>query len=88
MKKSKKKVLSDEEIAKYWEKNDLTEVMNMDKATLEEMIYQPPVQTISLRLPLPLIITIKQIAAKMDIAYQALIKIWLADKARSEIKSS
>lgn len=87
MKRSKKKVLSDEEIAKYWEKNDLTEVMDMDKAKVEEMIYQPPVQTISLRLPLPLIITIKQIAAKMDIAYQALIKIWLADKARSEIKS-
>ncbi|HBF13847.1 MAG TPA: hypothetical protein DDW49_10775 [Deltaproteobacteria bacterium] len=49
-------------------------------------MYEPPVQSISLRLPLPLLTKIKRVAANMDIAYQALIKIWLNEKAKEVMK--
>ncbi|MBI3541417.1 MAG: hypothetical protein HY073_04705 [Deltaproteobacteria bacterium] len=37
-----------------------------------------------MRLPLPLLTEIKRVSARMDIAYQALIKLWLAEKAREK----
>lgn len=42
---------------------------------------KPSTATISLRLPLSLLARIKLEASRMDVPYQALIKVWLAEKA-------
>jgi predicted DNA binding CopG/RHH family protein len=81
MKKQKK--TSDQSIATYWETHDATEVLDLAKKNQIELIYEPPVQSISLRLPVPLLNKIKRIASNMDIAYQALIKVWLAEMAKN-----
>jgi len=75
---------TDAAVALYWDKHDATESLDLSPQKRLELIYEPPVQSISLRLPVPLLSDIKRIAAGMDVAYQALIKIWLAEKTRIE----
>lgn len=82
MKKKRKKAPSEKEVAAYWETHDATEELDLPKKERVDLIYQPPVKSISLRLPQPLITEIKRTAARMDVAYQALIKIWLAEKVK------
>lgn len=71
---------AEDRIATYWDKHDATEVLDLAKAQRVDLIFEPPVKSISLRLPVPLLNRIKQIAANMDVAYQNLIKIWLAER--------
>jgi predicted DNA binding CopG/RHH family protein len=82
MKTKEKKKVTDAAVADYWEKHDATEIFDLNHASRVNAIYEPPIQSISLRLPLPLLTKIKRVAANMDIAYQALIKIWLSEKAK------
>lgn len=82
MMKKRKKHLSEEEVAKFWDEHDATDVLDLAPKKQVELVYEPPVQSISLRLPVPLLTRIRNIASGMDIAYQALIKIWLAEKVK------
>lgn len=86
MKRKKKKVFTDAEVAKYWETHDVAEELDLGNLERVNLVMEPPVQAISLRLPVPLLTRIKQIAAKMDIAYQALIKVWLSERIQQETK--
>ncbi|HBF13844.1 MAG TPA: hypothetical protein DDW49_10760 [Deltaproteobacteria bacterium] len=86
MKTKEKKKVSDAQVANYWASHDATDVLDLNNAPRVNAIYEPPVQSISLRLPLPLLTKIKRVAANMDIAYQALIKIWLNEKAKEVMK--
>ena len=85
MMKKRKKTASEEEVAEFWDKHDATESLDLSSEKRVDLIYEPPVQSISLRLPVPLLTQIKKVSARMDIAYQALIKIWLAEKARETV---
>jgi len=85
MKKKKNVGLTEKEVAEFWNQHDATEVLDLSSKKKGKMVYKPPVQSISLRLPVPLLTQIKQFAAKMDIAYQALIKVWLAEKAKESM---
>lgn len=82
MKKNAKKGASENEIAAYWEGHDASEELDFSEKNRVEFVYQPPVKSISLRLPQPLLTELKRIAARMDVAYQALIKMWLAEKIK------
>lgn len=82
MKNKKNKPISESEVSQFWEQHDATETLDLSPKNRVELVFEPPVQSISLRLPVPLLIQIKRVAAKMDIAYQALIKVWLAEKAK------
>lgn len=86
MKRKKKKTFTDEEVAEYWDTHDVAEELDLGKVKRVQLVFNPPVQAISLRLPVPILTRIKQIASSMDIAYQALIKIWLAERVRQESK--
>ena len=85
MKKKKSSGLSEKEVAEFWDLHDATEVLDLTSKKRVKVVYKPPVQSISLRLPVPLLTQIKQFAAKMDIAYQALIKVWLSEKAKENM---
>ncbi len=76
--------MTDDEVAEYWETHDVAEALEKGQLKRVDMVFNPPVQSISLRLPVPLLARIKQVASSMDIAYQALIKYWLAERVKQE----
>lgn len=65
----------------FWETHDSTEFVNWAMAERVRLPnLKPTTQTISLRLPTPLLEEIKIQANKRDIPYQSLIKVWLKEK--------
>jgi len=69
---------------RFWEENDSTDYVNWSKAERVVMPNLKPTTTsISLRLPVSLLDSIKVAANKQDVPYQSLIKKWLADKAKT-----
>ena len=79
---------NEEEEIKFWDNHDLTDFFDVDKA--EEVIFpnlKPSTETISIRLPEWLLARIKQLANSRDVAYQSLIKIFLAERVQKELNS-
>jgi len=75
---------------KFWETpaNDSTEYVDWSKAKLARFPnLQPSTKTISLRLPENLLNSIRVQARKLDVPYQSLMKVWLAEKAE-DLKSA
>lgn len=66
---------------RFWETHDSTDYVNWSSAERVRLPnLKPSTQTISLRLPTPLLERIKIEANKRDVPYQSLIKIWLKEK--------
>lgn len=65
----------------FWETHDSTDYVEWSKAKATVLPnLKPTTQTISLRLPLHLLETIKAAANARDVPYQSLIKVWLQEK--------
>lgn len=92
MKKSLKlipKFKNEDEERDFWDTHDLTEYFDMSKA--ESVVFpnlKPSTKTISIRLPEYLLARIKQLANSRDVPYQSLMKIFLAERVKQELKSS
>ena len=72
---------SEAEERAFWETHDSTEFVDWSKAESAVLpSLKPTTQTISLRLPLHLLETIKAAANARDVPYQSLIKVWLQEK--------
>ena len=87
MKKYKKipTFITEEKEAEFWATHDSTEYIDWSKA--KRVVFpnlKPSTETISLRLPESLLISIKTLANKKDIPYQSFIKILLAEKIKEE----
>ena len=68
----------------FWEKNDSMNYLDWTKARPASLPnLKPSTQTISLRLPLHLLDSIKSAANSRDVPYQSLIKVWLQEKIAS-----
>jgi predicted DNA binding CopG/RHH family protein len=75
----------------FWEspKNDSTDYVDWTKAKLATFSkLRPSTETISLRMPEDLLSTIRNHARKLDVPYQSLIKLWVAEKAAELSQSS
>jgi predicted DNA binding CopG/RHH family protein len=77
------KFKSEAEERAFWEdeSNDTTEYFDFSKAkrvTFPNL--QPSTKTISLRLPQNLLDRIRVQANRLDVPYQSLMKVWLAEK--------
>lgn len=48
---------------------------------------QPTTRTISIRLPQPMIERLKVLANKRDVPYQSLLKMYVAEKIREELRA-
>jgi len=73
----------------FWESagNDSAEYVDWSKAQVVAFPnLRRSTQTISLRLPESLLNTIRAEAKRLDVPYQSLMKIWLAEKAASSHK--
>jgi predicted DNA binding CopG/RHH family protein len=78
---------SEEEERKFWESADSTEYLDWKKAERTLLPYlKPSLKKVSLRLPELMISELKQIANKRDVPYQSLMKVFLAERIREELK--
>lgn len=70
---------------RFWSTHDTTAYFNMRKPlSIDFPNLKPTTKTITLRLPVNLLVSIKKIANKRDVPYQSLIKVFLDEKAKEE----
>jgi predicted DNA binding CopG/RHH family protein len=80
---------TEDEEREFWNTHDSTEYVDWSKA--DKVIFpnlKPSTESISLRLPQALLARIKSLANAKDIPYQSLMKTFLADKVKQELKVS
>jgi predicted DNA binding CopG/RHH family protein len=68
----------------FWESPDNDSTAHVDWSTSEVVAFpnlHPSTKTISLRLSENLLNVIRSKANKLDVPYQSLMKVWLAEKA-------
>ncbi|HEC96739.1 MAG TPA: hypothetical protein ENI58_01040 [Nitrospirae bacterium] len=79
---------NEDEEREFWATHDSTEYVEWKKAkrvVLPEL--KPSLKTISLRLPKSMLEELKLLAHKKDVPYQSLLKIFLSEKIREELKA-
>jgi len=72
----------------FWASHDSTDFIDWRKgkrATLPNL--RPSSQTISLRLPKPMLDRLKLLANKRDVPYQSLLKMFVAERLKAEFES-
>lgn len=77
------KFRSEAEERAFWEAkgNDSTDYVDWSKAQrMDFKNLRPTTRAISLRLPEPLLNRIRAEAARLDVPYQSLMKVWLAER--------
>ena len=71
----------------FWTKNDSTDYIDWKNAKVTSFPnLKPSTKTISLRLPEFLLADLKTLAHKMDVPYQSLIKMILAERVKKEFE--
>ena len=70
----------------FWGSHDSTEYVDWSGALREVRFpnLKPTTRSISVRLPEALIVELKVQANKMDVPYQSLLKVYLADRVNEE----
>jgi hypothetical protein len=70
----------------YWSSHDSTESVEWSGAVRASFPnLGPSTETISLRLPAGLLADLKILAQRIDVPYQSLMKVYLADRVRAEL---
>lgn len=90
MKKKKKipEFKSEDNERDFWAERDSTEFVDWRKAKRAVLPnLKPSVKTISLRLPESMLAELKMLANKRDVPYQSLMKMFLAERIRDELKA-
>ncbi len=87
MRKRIPKFKSEDVEKEFWASHDSTEYVDWKKAKRVVMPQlKPSLKTISLRLPESMLEELKLLANKRDVPYQSLLKIYLSERIREEIK--
>ena len=89
MKKMKKSIpvfKNERDEARFWLSHDTTQYIDWSNAARAEFPnLKPTTKTITLRLPMMLLNSIKKVANKKDVPYQSLMKVFLDEKVREEM---
>jgi len=88
MKKALPKFKSEDSERDFWAQHDSADFIDWRKAkrvTLPNL--RPSSQTISLRLPKPMLDRLKLLAHKRDVPYQSLLKMFVAERLKAEFES-
>lgn len=88
MNKKIPKFKSEDKEREFWATRDSTEYVDWKKAkrvVLPEL--KPSLKTISLRLPESMLEELKLLAHKQDVPYQSLLKVFLSEKIKEELKA-
>ncbi len=74
---------------RFWQTHDSAEYMDWSKAeTVVLPELKPSTKSISLRLPESMLEQLKLLAHKRDVPYQSLVKMFLAERLQSELRST
>lgn len=88
MKKAIPKFKTETAEREFWASHDSTDYIDWRKARRPALPnLKPSSQTISLRLPKPMLDRLKILAHKRDVPYQSLLKMFIADRLKAEFKS-
>ena len=80
---------SEDEERRFWESHDTTQYVDWSKARFVRFPnLKPSTETISLRLPGPLLDDLKALANKRDVPYQSLLKVFVADRVAAEWRTT
>ena len=77
----------EDEEREFWATHDATEYFDWSgarRAVLPSL--KPSTETISLRLPASLLADLKVLANRMDVPYQSLLKVYLAERVTQELR--
>ena len=78
---------NEDEERNFWDTHDSYDYFDWTKAKLVTFPnLKLSTETISLRLPASLLDAIKQLANKRDVPYQSLMKMFLAERLKKEMK--
>ena len=90
MSKKKKEIPrfdDDEKERDFWAREDSTDYIDWSKG--KRVIFprlKPSTKTISVRLPETLLEDLRYLANKLDVPYQSLLKIYLAERVEEELR--
>ena len=88
MKKSVPRFKTEDAERKFWASHDSTDYIDWRKAArATPPNLKPSSQTISLRLPKPMLDRLKLLANKRDVPYQSLLKMFVAERIKTELES-
>jgi predicted DNA binding CopG/RHH family protein len=88
MKKNLPKFKNEDEEREFWASHDSADYLDWkqgQRIVLPNL--RPSSQTISLRLPKPMIERLKLLANKRDVPYQSLLKIFVAERLKAEFEN-
>ena len=88
MKKTIPRFKSEDAEREFWATHDSTDYIDCRRGkriTLPNL--KPSSQTISLRLPKPMLDRLKLLANKRDVPYQSLLKMFVAERLKAEFKA-
>jgi predicted DNA binding CopG/RHH family protein len=77
-----------EEETAFWDEHDSSDYIDWSKA--EKAVFpnlKLSTESISLRLPTPLLAHIKELANEKDVPYQSLMKVYLSDRVKRELEA-
>lgn len=77
-----------QEAREFWDTHDLTDYLEELQPVAEEIFIRPKVkrQIISVRMEPRLVKILKQLAARRGVAYSALVRSWILERLRQELK--
>lgn len=88
MKKALRKFKSEEQEREFRASHDSTEFVDWRKGERVALPkLKPSSQTISLRLPKPMLERLKLLANKRDVPYQSCLKMFLVERPKSELQA-
>jgi len=85
--KARPEFRSEDEEREFWANSDSTDYVDWDDARrVVPPNLKPSTKTISLRLPAMMLAELKLLANKRDVPYQSLLKIFLAERIKKELR--
>jgi len=89
MKKKITKFQNEDQERDFWSSHDSAEYLDWGKAKrLSFPNLKPSTKTISIRLPESMLDELKMLANKRDVPYQSLLKVFLAERIKEELRSN
>ena len=80
---------SETEEREFWETHDSGQYVDWSRATVASLPnLRPSTETISIRLPAPLLSDLKALANKRDVPYQSLLKVFVSERVTAEWRAS
>ena len=88
MKKKVPNFKSEDQEWDFWSNQDSTEYVDWEKAKRVSLTnLKPSTRTISVRLPESMLDDLKMLANKKDIPYQSLLKVYLSERIKDELRT-